>query len=132
MGLTNWPGSRVIRKDVTVAKNYLSEDELSLLNLIVDQYLFFAEVQARQKKAMTMTTWIDKLHAFLTLNEKEILQGAGKVSKQLADDLALREYEKFQAQRQLSGELDAALDQALGIVDNEIRVVAKSSQKKNL
>jgi len=81
MGLTNWPGSRVIRKDVTVAKNYLSEDELSLLNLIVDQYLFFAEVQARQKKAMTMTTWIDKLRAFLTLNEKEILQGAGKVSK---------------------------------------------------
>ena len=84
MGMTNWPGSRIIRKDVTVAKNYLSEDELSLLNLIVDQYLSFAEVQARQKKAMTMTTWIDKLHAFLTLNEKEILQGAGKVSKQLA------------------------------------------------
>jgi len=55
MGLTNWPGSRIIRKDVTVAKNYLSEDELGLLNLIVDQYLSFAEAQARQKKVMTMS-----------------------------------------------------------------------------
>lgn len=125
MGLTNWPGSRIIRKDVTVAKNYLSEDELGLLNLIVDQYLSFAEVQARQKKVMTMTTWIDKLHAFLTLNEKEILQGAGKVTKQLADDLALREYDKFQGQRRLSGELDDSLDKALGDVENEVKKIAK-------
>lgn len=125
MGLTNWPGNRIIRKDVTVAKNYLSEDELGLLNLIVDQYLSFAEVQARQKKAMTMMTWIDKLHAFLTLNEKEILQGAGKVTKQLADDLALREYDKFQGQRRLSGELDDSLDKALGDVENEVKKIAK-------
>lgn len=130
MGMTNWPGSRIIRKDVTVAKNYLSEDELSLLNLIVDQYLSFAEVQARQKKAMTMTTWIDKLHAFLTLNEKEILQGAGKVSKQLADDLALREYDKFQELRRLAGEVDASLDHALGMVENEVKLIAKSPVKK--
>ncbi len=130
MGLTNWPGSRIIRKDVTVAKNYLSEDELSLLNLIVDQYLSFAEVQARQKKVMSMMTWIDKLHAFLTLNEKEILQGAGKVSKQLADDLALREYDKFQEQRRLAGEVDASLDRVLGIVENEVKMIAKSTVKK--
>jgi len=119
MGLTNWLGNRIIRKDVTVAKNYLSDDELGLLNLIVDQYLSFAEAQARQKKVMSMTAWIEKLHAFLELNEKEILQGAGKVSKQLADDLALREYDKFQEQRRAAGELDASLDSALGAIEKK-------------
>lgn len=130
MGLTNWPGNRIIRKDVTVAKNYLTEDELGLLNLIVDQYLSFAEAQARQKKVMTMTAWIEKLHAFLTLNEKEILQGAGKVSKQLADDLAMREYDKFQELRRLAGEVDAALDQALGVVETAVKKVAKPKGKQ--
>ena len=126
MGLSNWPGNRIIRKDVTVAKNYLSEDELGLLNLIVDQYLSFAEAQARQKKVMTMTAWIDKLHAFLELNEKEILQGAGRVSKQLADELALREYDKFQEQQRLTGVVDASLDHALGEVAQEVRKIDKS------
>ena len=98
--------------------------------MIVDQYLSFAEAQARQKKVMAMTAWIDKLHAFLTLNEKEILQGAGKVSKQLADDLALREYDKFQEQRRLAGEVDASLDRALGAVENEVKMISKSTVKK--
>ena len=130
MGLTNWPGNRIIRKDVTVAKNYLTEDELGLLNLIVDQYLSFAEAQARQKKVMTMTAWIEKLHAFLTLNEREILQGAGKVSKQLADDLAMREYDKFQELRRLAGDVDAALDQALRVVETVVKKVAKPKGKQ--
>lgn len=130
MGLTNCPGGRIIRKDVTVAKNYLSEDELGLLNLIVDQYLSFAEAQARQKKVMTMTAWIDKLHAFLELNEKEILQGAGRVSKQLADELALREYDKFQEQQRLAGDVDASLDHALGNVETEVKKIAKPSGGK--
>jgi len=130
MGLTNWPGNRIIRKDVTVAKNYLTGEELGLLNLIVDQYLSFAEAQARQKKAMTMQAWIDKLHAFLELNEKEILQGAGRVSKQLADELALREYDKFQERRLLAGEVDASLDRALGQVESEVKKLAKPDKVK--
>ena len=130
MGLTNWPGNRIIRKDVTVAKNYLYEDELGLLNLIVDQYLSFAEAQARQKKVMTMTAWIDKLHAFLELNEKEILPGAGGVSKQLADELALREYDKLQEQRHLAGELDDALDKALGEAEEGVKKIGKSPTDK--
>lgn len=125
MGLTNWPGNRIIRKDVTVAKNYLSADELGLLNLIVDQYLSFAEAQARQKKVMTMSAWIDKLHGFLKLNEKEILQGAGNVAKQLADELALREYDRFQEQRRLTGELDESLDRALGEAEEEVKKIVK-------
>lgn len=131
MGLTNWPGNRIIRKDVTVAKNYLSDDELGLLNLIVDQYLSFAEAQARQKKVMSMTAWTEKLHAFLELNEKEILQGAGKVSKQLANDLAMREYDKFQEQRRAAGELDASLDRALGAVEKEVKMIGKLPGRKS-
>ena len=60
-----------------------------------------------------MATWIAKLHAFLEINDKEILQGAGKVSRQLADDLALREYDKFQELRHLTGDIEASLDKAL-------------------
>lgn len=130
MGLTNWPGNRIIRKDVMVAKNYLAEDELGLLNLIVDQYLSFAEVQARLKKVMSMAAWIEKLHAFLALNEKEILQGAGKVSKQLADDLAMREYDKFQEQRRAAGELDESLDTALGAAEKEVKMIGKPPGSK--
>ena len=131
--MTHWEGAphgKIHRYDVSIAKNYLSEDELGLLNLIVDQYLSFAEAQARQKKVMTMTAWIDKVHAFLELNEKEILQGAGKVSKQLADELALREYDKFREQRRLSGELDASLDQALGKVEIEVKKITKPPGSK--
>jgi len=98
MGLTSWKNSPVgkIRKtDVTVAKNYLSQDELAELNLIVDQYLSFAELQARNRKPMYMKDWEKKLHDFLTLNEKQILLDAGRISHQLALDLAEKEFEKF-------------------------------------
>lgn len=101
-----------------------------MLNLIVDQYLSFAESQARQKKVMTMSAWVNKLHGFLELNEKEILQGAGKVTKQLADESALREYDKFQEQRRLAGELDVALDSALGAAGEEVKKVAKLQGSK--
>ncbi|MDP2821470.1 MAG: RhuM family protein [Sulfuritalea sp.] len=70
-----------------------------------------------------MSAWIDKLHGFLELNEKEILQGAGKVSKQLADELALREYDKFHEQRRLAGELDDSLDRALGTAEKEVKKI---------
>lgn len=98
MGLTSWKNSPVgkIRKtDVAVAKNYLSQDELTELNLIVDQYLSFAELQARNRKPMYMKDWEKKLHDFLTLNEKQILIDAGRISHQLALDLAEKEFEKF-------------------------------------
>jgi hypothetical protein len=98
MGLTSWKNSplgRIRKTDIAVAKNYLSQDELTELNLIVDQYLSFAELQARTRKPMYMTDWEKKLHDFLTLNEKQILLDAGKISHQLAIELAEREFEKF-------------------------------------
>jgi len=95
MGLTSMSGKKLQKKDVFVAKNYLTQDELEELNLIVDQYLSFAELQARNNKAMKMEDWIHKLDDFLRLNEKEILQNMGKVSKERADKKAEEEFTKF-------------------------------------
>lgn len=99
MGLTSCKGDRVQAADVTVAKNYLSEDEIASLNRIVDQYLSFAEDQAARRIPMKMADWITKLHGFLTLNDREILQGAGKVTKKSADDKALAEFEKYRVEQ---------------------------------
>jgi len=95
MGLTSLSGQKVRKKDVFVAKNYLIQDELEELNLVVDQYLSFAELQARNNKVMKMEDWIRKLDDFLRLNEKEILQNRGDVSKKLADKKAEEEFTKF-------------------------------------
>jgi len=95
MGLTNFKGKTVLEKDVSIAKNYLSEEELKQLNLIVTLYLDFAELQASNHRAMTMKEWVSKLDDFLKLSEKQILSGAGKVSKEKAEEKARKEYEKY-------------------------------------
>src|ERR1035437_4186546 len=84
MGLTNWRGEKVRKADVGVAKNYLSPDELAALNNLVEQYLIFAEGQAMRRIPMSMQDWIKKLDGFLTLNDREILNHAGRISHQLA------------------------------------------------
>ena len=95
MGLTNWEGARIRKADVGIAKNYLNEEELRALNNLAEQYLVFAEGQAARRIAMSMQDWITKLEGFLTLNDREILQGAGKVSAQLAKTHAEQEFDKF-------------------------------------
>lgn len=95
MGLTTWQGARIRKLDVSVAKNYLTEEELRVLNNLAEQYLIFAEGQAMRRVPMTMQDWIAKLEGFLTLNDREILQGAGKVSAQLAKSQAEQEFDKF-------------------------------------
>ena len=79
MGLTNFKGNYITSDDAKVAKNYLSEEELNILNLIVSQYLDFAELQATRQKAMTMQQWIDKLDEFLKISDSSVLVGAGKI-----------------------------------------------------
>ena len=98
MGLTTWknaPQGKILRSDVTVAKNYLSEDELKKLNRLVNMYLDFAENQAERQIPMTMQDWADKLDNFLRFNEYHVLGNAGTISKVNADKRALSEYEKF-------------------------------------
>lgn len=98
MGLTTWknaPDGKIRKTDVSIAKNFLTEEELKDLNLIVDQYLSFAELQARNRKPMYMQDWIRKLDDFMTLNDKEILEHAGKISAKMAKELAETEYKKY-------------------------------------
>ncbi|WP_313027014.1 virulence RhuM family protein [Pseudomonas lopnurensis] len=79
MGLTNWRGAKVRKQDVANAKNYLTADELSALNNLVEQYLVFAEGQAMRRIPMSMADWVKKLDGFLTLNDRDILANAGKI-----------------------------------------------------
>jgi hypothetical protein len=105
MGLTTWKGKKVRQVDVSVAKNYLEEDELKSLNRIVTMYLDYAEDQAERHQPMYMKDWIKKLDAFLQFNGREVLKDAGRISAEIAKDLALIEYEKYRNKR-LSHEID--------------------------
>ncbi|HKJ31588.1 MAG TPA: virulence RhuM family protein [Balneolales bacterium] len=98
MGLTNWenaPDGKVLKSDVKVAKNYLSEKEIKELNRIVTMYLDYAELQAEKQRPMKMTDWVKKLDGFLQFNDYEILKNPGQVKASIAKKLAENEYEKF-------------------------------------
>lgn len=99
MGLTSWKGDKVRKQDVAVAKNYLSQEELSDLNRIVTMYLDYAESQAKKKKPMYMKDWAERLDAFLAFNEHEILTNAGKIKAKVAEQFANEQYEEFHQQR---------------------------------
>ena len=96
MGLTSWAGARPRKGDASIAKNYLDAEELDALNRIVALYLDFAELQAKNRRAMTMRDWIAKLDDFLRISEREILTHAGKVSHDVALLKAETEYTKFE------------------------------------
>jgi hypothetical protein len=95
MGLTNFSGLHPIQRDIYIAKNYLNEQELLMLNRIVDAYLSFAEIQAKSEHAMTMKDWISKLDEYLALLGKGVLKNAGRVRAEDAEKKANREYEKY-------------------------------------
>ncbi|MDD4604647.1 MAG: virulence RhuM family protein [Bacteroidales bacterium] len=98
MGLQTWknaPHGKIMKSDVSIAKNYLSEDEISNLNRVVNMYLDYAENQAARQIPMKMADWINKLDAFLQFNEYHILKDAGTVSHEVAKKLAEQEYEKY-------------------------------------
>lgn len=112
MGLTSYRGEEVHKGDVTVAKNYLTQDEVSELNRVVNMWLDFAEDQARRRQQVFLRDWQDKLDQFLQFNDREVLQGAGKVSKKMADEKAQAEYSQFAEQqrrlKEAEGEKDIA------------------------
>jgi hypothetical protein len=98
MGLTTWknaPSGKIIKTDVPVAKNYLTEKELKNLDRFVTMYLDYAESQAERNIPMTMNDWANKLNAFLKFNEKDILKNAGKVKQAIAKAFAESEFEKY-------------------------------------
>lgn len=95
MGLTTWTGMMPKRTDAEYAKNYLNEEEMDMLNRIVNLYIDFAEIRAKDHKPMYMRDWIAKLDDFLRLSDKEILANAGTISAKLAKEKADAEYDKF-------------------------------------
>lgn len=101
MGLTSFKGAKVRKTDVTVAKNYMTKEEISTLNLIVNMYLDYAELQAKNHRAMHMADWEEKLNQFLQFNGREVLQNFGTVKREVAEALALAEYEKYDAHRKM-------------------------------
>ncbi|MCL2676964.1 MAG: virulence RhuM family protein [Streptococcaceae bacterium] len=115
MGLTNWRGAMIRKSGVSVAKNYLNQEELSALNDIVEAYLTFAQAQANRRIPMYMKDWIEALDGFLTLSRRDVLIGAGKISHDLAIEHANSEYENFK-QLRLSEQdkLPTVFDELLG------------------
>jgi len=99
MGLTAFKGAKVRRTDVTVAKNYMTQEEISTLNLIVNMYLDHAELMAKSHQEMHMSEWERKLEEFLQFNGREILRDFGKVQCEVANALALEEYAKYDENR---------------------------------
>lgn len=109
MGLKTWknaPQGRIQKADVSIAKNYLEEREIKALERIVTMYLDYAENQAARQIPMTMADWVEKLDAFLKFNDYEVLTSAGKVSHEVAKELAEQQYESFRIVQDRSFESD--------------------------
>jgi hypothetical protein len=124
LGLTSWrrsPNGKIMPSDVAIAKNYLDKKELTELNRIVNMYLDYAEMQAARSRAMTMKDWIEKLNAFLKFSEHEILTNVGKISHEVAEELALKEYEKYRVMQDKNYISD---------FDREVKKLLNSRKKK--
>lgn len=122
MGLTNWRGTKPRKQDVGIAKNYLNKNELEALNNLVEQYLIFATGQAMRRVPMYMKDWIEKLHGFLKLNDRNILEHAGKISHQVAIEKAENEYDKYNVKA--CTEIESDFDKAIK------RIEAPEKKKK--
>lgn len=130
MGLTTWAGGRVRKQDVTIAKNYLSQEEIEALDRIVVMYLDYAEDQAQRRHTLTMRDWEDKLDAFLQFNEREVLTHAGKLRADVAEKLALKRYESFDAHRREAARLAADADDMEALENAERQLEGKGRGKK--
>jgi hypothetical protein len=128
MGLTTWKSNEVRKADVTVAKNYLKEDEIDGLNRIVVMWLDFAEDQARRRKQIFMKDWQKKLDDFLVLNERDVLTNAGEISMDNAQDKAKKEYSQFEIRRRHFKEKIGNED-AIKDLEDAAKRLSDSSQK---
>lgn len=125
--LTTWknaPEGKILKSDVKVAKNYLSENELSELNLIVNMYLDYAELQTKRQNAMKMVDWVKKLDSFLTFNDYTILTNPGKVSANVAKAIAEKEFEKFRVQQ--DNEYESDFDKAVRNITEKHKLPTES------
>ena len=129
MGLTSWKGDVVRKADVTVAKNYLTKEEIGGLNRIVTMWLDFAEDQARRRKQVFLKDWETKLDEFLRFNERAVLGGKGSVTKTAADARAEAEYEEFAARRRAL--LEAEHEQSQFLEDAARKLPERPKRKRS-
>ena len=123
LGLTTFRGSKPTKEEIVIAKNYYNEEELTQLNALVEQYLIFATEQARRRVPMTMNDWIEKLHGFLTINDREILQDAGRISHELMVEIVEKKFDEY---KQVEARQDVDFDPvALHILE-----IAKKKRKE--
>jgi len=125
MGLTSWKGRKIRKSDITIAKNYLNEEELEQLNLLVEQYLAFAESQAKMKKPMYMKDWMGKLNDILVINDREVLEHAGRITKKLADENAKLEFDKYLKKERLLDKI-----KSLEEIEDELKSIKGKRTKK--
>jgi len=111
VGMTNFRGNYITKEDVRVAKNYLNEKELRVLNLLVSQFLDYAELQALEERAMTMADWGTELDRQLLSNRRELLTGKGNITHKQAVEKAEKEFEIYRARemKQLESDFDRAV-----------------------
>jgi hypothetical protein len=128
MGLTSWKGAVVRKADIGTAKNYLRAEEVEELNRIVVMYLDYAEDQAKRRRAVTMAEWSDKLDAFLSFNEREVLTHAGRLRMDVAQQLAAERFEVFDANRRAAEAV--AADEADIAALEEMAKAARKGWKK--
>jgi len=132
MGLKTWknaPHGRIQKSDIAVAKNYLEEHEIKALERIVGMYLEYADNQASRQIPMRMADWVEKLDAFLKFNEYDVLTNAGRVSHEVAKELAEKQYEAFNVvqDRRFESDFERASKKILG----QKRLVRKKGIAKN-
>jgi hypothetical protein len=125
LGLSSWKGAIVRKGDVTVAKNYLKADQLDELNRIVGMYLDYAEFQAKSRKTTTMAQWEEKLDAFLSFNERDVLKNAGKIKADVAEKLTLDRFSQYETARLESDREKADVEDIA-----EIEKIGKDLEKK--
>ncbi len=134
MGLTSWKnearGGKILKSDVSIAKNYLNDKEIRELNIIVNMYLDYAELQATKQQPIKMKDWIEKLNGFLKFNEYEILKDAGKIKSEVAKQIAEQEYEKFRPiqDKEYESDFDKAVKE---IKEKQTLPTEKIEDKKN-
>lgn len=128
MGLTSWKGALVRKGDVTVAKNYLAEAEITGLNRIVVMFLDYAEDQARRRRQVFLADWETKLDDFLRFNERAVLPNAGKVSRENADRIAGKAYDQFSARRRAHREDEGEAELIRELEDKAKRLPKRGSK----
>lgn len=129
MGLTNFEGSVVRKKDIVVAKNYLQENEIKELDRLVNMFLDFAEDRAKRRKEITLSQWIEQTEKFLEFNERDLLKGAGKKSRKEMISYTEEQYELFDDNRKTLDESESE-QEYLNELEETLKIIEKKMEKK--